>query len=330
MKKITLFFGAILVTATLLFVACGKDKEKDATINKFFRVENATLVSEQMPDANSDDVISVTMNQNVIPGGSSYVSVKSDDAARKILIGMKGQTGYYELTPSTKDHWYSFVLLVEQNITLDEGQTFFTVQVAIQEEDGDISQIWETNVNLMTVGTGALQVSLSFNNAKDVDLHLIEPEYTDADGDDVSFYSRHIYYGHEVALSGGELDLDSNPGCSIDNINNENITYSEDNAYVPAGTYKVYVDLYDNCDESIATNYVVTVFYGGNLIASRSGIFEVGAEGTYNPISEDYVEEVEPFLTFTIGNKGQKCEKNFAPVELSETAKEKEANAAHK
>lgn len=330
MKKITLFFGAILVTATLLFVACGKDKEKDATINKFFRVENATLVSEQMPDANSDDVISVTMNQNVIPGGSSYVSVKSDDAARKILIGMKGQTGYYELTPSTKDHWYSFVLLVEQNITLDEGQTFFTVQVAIEEEDGDISQIWETSVNLMTVGTGALQVSLSFDNAKDVDLHLIEPNYTNAEGDDVSFYGRHIYYGHEIAPSGGELDLDSNPGCYIDNINNENITYSEDNAFVPAGTYKVYVDLYDNCDESIATNYVVTVFYGGNLIASRSGIFEVGAEGTYNPISEDYVEEVDPFLTFTIGNNGQKCEKTFAPIELTETAKEKEANAAHK
>ena len=52
MKKITLFCGALLVAASLLFVACGKDKE--ATINKFFKVENATLVTGDMPEPNSN------------------------------------------------------------------------------------------------------------------------------------------------------------------------------------------------------------------------------------------------------------------------------------
>lgn len=330
MKKIALFCGAVLIAASMLFVACGKDKE--ATINKFFKVENATLVADNMPEANSNQTIEVSMNENAIPGGSSYVSIVSEVPARKILVGMREQVGYYELTPSNnRGNEYSFVLLVDQNIALGEDQTTFNVQVAIEDENGNISQIWETNVSLKEVGTGALQVSLSFDNAKDVDLHLIEPEYNDEYGQPVSFYERHIYYGNTMAsFSNGELDLDSNAGCSLDYVNNENITYNDSTAFIPAGTYKVYVDLYQNCDPTIATNYVVTVFYGGSLIASKSGVYDVNAESTYNPIDETYVAEHEPFLTFNIAGVSKNAPKNFGRAELSETAKEKEANAVHK
>ena len=82
----------MLIAATMLFVACGKDKV--ATIGKFFNVENATLVSENMPEATSNQTIEVSMNETAIPGGSSYVSVMSEVPARKILVGMKGQRGY--------------------------------------------------------------------------------------------------------------------------------------------------------------------------------------------------------------------------------------------
>ena len=329
MKKIALFCGAVLVAASMLFVACGKDKE--ATINKFFRVDNATLVSEDMPEATSNQTITVAMNQSAIPGGSSYVTVASEVRARKILVGMKDQVGYYELTPSNnRGNEYSFILLVDQNIALGEDQTAFNVQVAIEDENGDISQIWETNVELMVVGTGALQVSLSFDNAKDVDLHLIEPEYNDEYGEPVSFDDRHIYYGSPVAYnSGGELDLDSNAGCRIDNVNNENITYNDSTAFIPAGTYKVYVDLWENCDDQIATNYVVTVFYGGTLIASRAGVYDVEAPSTFNPINEEYVAEHDPFLTFTIAGESKNATKTYGRAELNESAIEKEANSVH-
>jgi hypothetical protein len=324
MKKITLFCGAVLIATTLLFVACGKDKE--ATISKFFNVENATLVSEDMPEATSDQTIDVAMNKNVIPGGSSFVTLTSENVAKKILVGMKDQVGYYELVPeSDRDNEYSFVLMVDQNIALGEEENSFTVQVAIVDENNDISQIWESIVELKEVGTGALQVSLSFDNAKDVDLHLIEPEYMTEYGETADFWLRHIYFGNHVSYNGGELDLDSNPGCSLDYINNENITYNDSTAYVAPGTYKVYVDLFENCDPEVATNYVVTVFYGGVLLASRSGIFEVGAESTYNPINADYVDQNDPFLTFTIGNQGQRRVKAFEPASMTESAIEKMA-----
>ena len=314
--------------ATMLFVACGKDKV--ATIQNFFSVEDATLVEDNMPAATSDEVIDVFMNHNVIPGGSSYVTLTSETAAKKILVGLKDQVGYYEIAPqANRDYDYSFVMMVDQDITLGEEQTSFTVQVAIVDENGNISQIWESPVTLLAVGTGALQVSLSFDNAKDVDLHLIEPEYNDEYGEPVGFYSRHIYYGNRRSLNGGELDLDSNPSCSLDYVNNENITYNDSTAYLVPGTYKVYVDLWENCDETIPTNYVVTVFYGGNLIASKSAVFPVGAPSTYNPITEEYVAENEPFLTFSIADNGQKRVKTFEPAPLTESAIEKEANAVH-
>lgn len=330
MKRIALFCGSLLIAATMLFVSCGKDKEP--TINKFFKIDNATLIAEDMPEATCDKTIDVYLNGNVIPGGTSYVSVETENVAKKVLIGLKDQVGYWELVlPETNDrnNSYSFIMYIDQEIALPDGQDALDIMVAVVDENGDISQIWNAPVHIIEVGTGGLQVSLSFDNAKDVDLHLIEPDYMNEWGEQASFYDRHIYYSNRRSAAGGELDLDSNPGCSLDYVNNENITYNDSTAFIPAGTYKVYVDMYSNCDASVATNYVVTVFYGGNLIATKSGIFEIDAPSTYNPISESYVEENEPFLTFTIANSGQKCLKSFAPAPMTESAIEKEANAAH-
>lgn len=336
MKKVLLFCGGLLVAATLLFMSCGKDKEVTPTVNKYFSVENASLINKNMPEPTLDEQIAVVMNENVITGGSSIVRISSERVAKKILVGMKDQEGYYEVAPTTRGEC-SFVMIVNPDINLEEGETGFTVQVAIEDENGDITQIWESNITLLVVGTGALQISLSFDNAKDVDLHLIEPEYTYEDGTAVNFWGRHIYYGQHTSVAGGILDLDSNPGCYIDNINNENITYNDSTAYVAPGTYKVYVDLFENCDPTIPTNYVVLVSYGGNVIASKSGVFEVDAESTYNPINELFVygdEEQgiaphEPFLTFTIGNNGQKMVKPFEPLPMTQSAIEKEAIAVH-
>ena len=315
--------------ATMLLVGCKKDNEVNPTVNKFFSVENATLISKNMPESTSSNQINVTMNGSVIPGGSSIVSLQTEKSAKKILVGMKDQAGYYEMTSPERGE-YSFVLLVNQDIKLDEGVSSFTIQVAIEDEDGAISQIWESTVSLIVVGTGTLQVSLSFDNDKDVDLHLIEPEYFDENGEPVSFDYRHIYYGYVRAeYSGGELDLDSNAGCSIDGVNNENITYSED-CFLPAGTYKLYVDLFRNCDPNIATNYLVTVFHDGTLIAKKAGVFEVDAPSTFNPIDSEFVATNDPFLTFTIANGEQKSTKTYESVPMSESAIEKEANAVHK
>ena len=334
MKKYTLMIGGLILAVLMVVLSCNhEDPEIDegstteTVIGNYFTIDHATLVQNPMPSPTVSEYFQMTMNDKIVPDGSSFVSLSSEVAAKKILVGMKNELGYYEVVPqSTRDFEYSFSIHFNQNIP-----SGFTIQVAIVDENDGISQIQETELKLLMVGTGTLlQVSLSFDNEKDLDLHLIEPEYIDEYGYWASFYSRHIYYGNRVSDNGGELDMNSNEHCWLDYINNENINYNDSTAWVAPGTYKVYVDLYQNCDPEIPTNYVVTVSYNGNVIASRAGVFQVDAPSTYNPIDEYYVDDNEPFLSFTIDDRGQKKVKSFEPAPLTSRAIEKEANAAHK
>ncbi len=137
---------------------------------------------------------------------------------------------------------------------------------------------------------GAIEVKLSFSNSKDIDLHLYTPNgehifysnrggsYTDEFGDEIS-------YG---------LDIDSNAGCSLDNINKENI-------YIPAelvedGTYTVVVDMFSNCQPSIPTSWSIIARYQGGLITPITGANP--ASGTYPAGAGD--GDMTRVMTFTV------------------------------
>lgn len=69
------------------------------------------------------------------------------------------------------------------------------------------------------------------------------------------------------------LDLDSNPACFLDNINNENITYEDGTP--PSGEYTVVVDYFSDCGVATETNFVVTVRANGT-IRTIPGVFVPG------------------------------------------------------
>jgi uncharacterized protein YfaP (DUF2135 family) len=71
----------------------------------------------------------------------------------------------------------------------------------------------------------------------------------------------YIYFDDQTSAAGGELDLDSNPDCDLDNVNNENITY--EGVTPPPGEYVVALHYYSACGVATPTNYVVTVRAGG-------------------------------------------------------------------
>ena len=201
------------------------------------------------------------------------------------------------MVPEASNSHYSCVIIINQDLDLGDDESFI-IWGALTDADGDISETWEKEVSI-----------------RNVDLHLIEP------GDN----GEHIYYGNRTSDNGGELDLDSNAGCGIDGINNENITYGED-AYIAPGVYEVYVDMYSNCDPSIATDYVVTVTYNGRLIGTTTGTNP--ARGTFpvdEPSNHANLDNLTPVMTFTIGNKGQMKTKSFPKAPHSEMDLEKMA-----
>lgn len=291
-KLLSLLAVAVLVMG---LVSCKDKKSSSSSSNsgtkKYFTVEGANYVSSSFPESTSDVELDVNMNHSALAGGSAYATIASPVAAEKILVGVEGVSGYYEIDPelrSNKEIIYDLILVFNQSLNVDD----FVVTIAILDEYGDVSQTYDVVMELVTAGTGRLQVSLSFDTPKDVDLILIEPN------------GEWVYYGNPYSENGGMLDVDSNAACDIDNINNENIFYGDD-AYVEPGEYTVYVDMYENCNTDYATNFVLTVFYNGSMIETVEGVNPIaGTFAADEPSNWTELDNIAPVCHFVIPGDG--------------------------
>jgi hypothetical protein len=292
MKKIKNMAILALTAMAVVFTSCDKnddEKIKSVLENEYFTIQNATVHRGDIPHTSSGSSIGdVTINSNVLPGGSSFVSINSETQITELYVSVEGINEYYSVNPASASSTQSaiqtqaasagylaqLVILFSQNLSQS-----FTIQISALLSNGSFTSLYTAPLQFINVGTGALQVSLSFDNNKDVDLYVVEPN------------GNVIYYGNK----GGEyvldeetgeyvrtwgLDLDSNPSCSIDGINNENIYYPTE--FIQSGKYEVWVNMYENCDATIATNWAITATKQGGLVPvtygqnPASGTFAVG------------------------------------------------------
>ncbi len=274
MKKVKLL--SVILLAGICFVACKKDKKEDISLKNYLKVENASFVDGTMPSetpGGACDFSDLTGNSNILAGGANQLLITSSSNITAMMVSIKDVKGYFKLdVTSAKSQYYRLPLLFESNLP----KNVFTIQVALCE--GTTVSEWRSiDVATIHAGTGKLQVSITWDQLNDVDLHLYEPNQ-----------GEHIYYAHRISDAGGELDVDSNPACSIDGINNENITYKDtSNVTVPAGEYEVWVHLWSNCSIPDNTNYVVTARFNGQLIQPTFGTNPY--HGFFKP--EDYGTE---------------------------------------
>ena len=119
------------------------------------------------------------------------------------------------------------------------------------------------SVNRVASTSGALQASLNWTHPVDLDLHVETPSGQD------------IYWANRNGSEGGLLDLDSNAGCGIDNVNNENIVWVNTDP-VP-GQYVVRVDLWSACGEPGPFPFVVTLVIDGEF-QTHEGTFLASEE----------------------------------------------------
>ncbi len=365
MKTIrTVSFPLLLsLILSLAFVTCKKD-DKDtpsastpaSTTSTVFSIENAIYHEKgNLPEGSTPLINDLTINSTVINGGSSIVSFTSPQKIKTAFVTVKGMDGYYQydfndeggsLRSATSLYYYELVLLISQQLK-EEG---FVISISCIAENGDCSASVNTEkIKLVEVGTGTLQVSLSWDQFDDVDLHLLEPNgneifyanrtfmqspdemekslfefgcylvkkytshnvsslvYTNDDDwfilnkymEDLPFTTYSTTYSMEymdfiterqLGSNMGYLDLDSNPGCFLDKVNNENITYGKEPV---EGLYYVAVNLYKKCDLSKqGAKYSVTVNYKGQPITisdKQAGQFDADDQGNYDNSSQYHV-----------------------------------------
>lgn len=123
------------------------------------------------------------------------------------------------------------------------------------------------------LGGGDLQATLRWAGAADLDLHVVDPS------------GEEIYYGRPTSASGGRLDHDANAGCNgaADDDNPvENIYWPTGGA--PAGTYTVWVKVYNPCGAPL----------DWKLSSRRNGVAVLNETGTGDSIA----------YTITVGSVG--------------------------
>lgn len=216
--------------------------------------DDARIVNDVFPSG-SGTAPTVSGGDEIVRGGSILLRVQLPTGAERLLVGLEGDYGgYFEADVSSS----TASLIVTSESDTEVG--VFTLLVAA-EVDGDISTAARlpVTVNTQAGSSDLLQVSLNWDAPVDLDLHLETPE-----GED-------IYYGNTTTEMGGMLDLDSNAGCSLDRVDNENISWGDDTP--PSGEYIVRVDLWSACDYDETIPFVVTVNNRGEL-ETFTGSFE--------------------------------------------------------
>ena len=196
-----------------------------------------------------------TIFSGAIAGGSVQVTVESNEMFQTIVVVIDGLDGCWILTLPQGVTIEDLLVTLAQDLDQD-----FVLGFQTGDSVGDFGDVDQVDVVVEPVATSAnVQVSLSFDQDTDVDLYVQEPDGT------------RIFFGAPVSPSGGELDLDSNPGCRIDGINQENISWTS----APVGEYIVLVDYFTSC---LGTNpdpvlYTVTIFSNGQLLGTFSDSF---------------------------------------------------------
>ena len=204
----------------------------------------------------------VSVPQALITGGSGvvYLEVSDTRVSNKAVFTVEGVPGYY-VVPGV-------VEAGRLRYNVDVSQSFMKPGAAPEQRsitarlvgaDGGLSAPVSASATALAVGTGPLQVALSFDKGDDLDLHVVTPGGAE------------VWYENKVEPSGGKLDLDVNASCvTIGASNAENIVWPA--ASTPAeGVYKVRVDFYQSCSGQ-PVNYTVKVVNCG-AVTSFTGSF---------------------------------------------------------
>lgn len=118
-----------------------------------------------------------------------------------------------------------------------------------QEELENRNDDVQTTEAALNYGYGDVQITLTWDNEADLDLHVIDP------------YEEEIFWDHKHSVSNGTLDIDDRDGYGP-----ENIYWLQGEA--PDGNYEVYVHHYKWNDEPsrpLLSNYTVLVNAFGEI-----------------------------------------------------------------
>ena len=156
-------------------------------------------------------------------------------------------------------------------LALEGGFKLFNVRQSVRNLPSHTLFFYTTHVEkasgraaLATAKSGDVEITLTWNNKNDLDLHCIDPN------------GEHLYYAHKRALqSKGELDIDKNAGPPYSPLPAEHVYWPRRDA--PDGAYKVYVDEFQRHGDPDPTPFEITTKEYGR-IKKYQGTIQMGRD----------------------------------------------------
>lgn len=217
------------------------------------------LVEGAAPTGTLGPVATIAGITAAVNGGSAAMDVTGSDVYTRLLLSAAGTDDFYSVPLPSASSLENVVVSLSPNVNGNQ----LRLRYALEGANG-VGPYFEQTLRIVRAGSGDVQASVAWTGASDVDLHVFDPT------------GEEVYFGNRDAASGGQLDIDSNAACELDNTNVENIFWPLNGA--PAGQYRVELHYFDDCNVP-RSDWVVTVLLKGQAPAITTGSF-VGAEQT--------------------------------------------------
>lgn len=225
----------------------------------------ATLRTGTAPTGGATPVVTAPIPALILLGGTIQVTAASATPFDKVAVVIPDLEDYWELTLPTATTSQQILIVFSQTVPVPVFQMRLAGALG-----GNYGAFQNAPISMISVGTGDVQVNVTWNSKADVDLHVLDP------------LGEEVYWAHRTSVSGGQLDLDSNAGCASDGPRAENIFWAS-GLIAPHGDYVVRVDHWSNCS-AVATNYVVTINVRGKpprvFTGSFTGSGDAGGKGS--------------------------------------------------
>ncbi len=245
----------VLILMFFSFTACGVTGDESDGEGNLVEPANSDAISEVLimpqgtqsengnPPPPSSDSAAPRAENNIAQINSSNGSTAPinfqynnvDGTLSGVFLQVQGAASFFDI-PLTGNTGRAGGLQLPIGIPSNVNEGRFCVDFCVYDTQNRISNIISTCVDVLRLGTGALQISLSWDNSSDQDLYVTDPSGTE------------IYYANPSSSTGGELDRDDTDGFGP-----ENIFWTES---APDGEYTVEVDDFSGVS---STNFIVTI-----------------------------------------------------------------------
>lgn len=211
------------------------------------------------PIITSQNTNMTSSNGGTVPVSFNYSGVSGNLSG--FYIQVVGATTYYRIpVPSGSSSGSAGTITLPVSIPTNVIAGQFSMAYCTFDAANRVSNVQNLAVDVLQLGTGSIQISLSWNNSSDTDLYVSEPG-----GETIS-------YSNRSSVSGGELDRDDINGFGPENV------FWQQNA--PDGNYAISVKHFSG---ALPLSYFVTI-NTGTTSKNYSGTISV-SKGTANVVT---------------------------------------------